>query len=77
MSHTPNELTDLFPDKTDLIHKLKTGGGEFPGLFDAYHDLTRKIHRGETDIEPMDDFHLETLRKERLQLLDRISPLLK
>lgn len=77
MSHTPNELTDLFPDKADLIHKLKTESGEFPGLFDAYHEVTRKIHRGETDVEPMSDAHMEDLRKERLRLLDRISPLLR
>lgn len=76
MSHTPNELSEIFPEKTDAIHKLKTSSGEFARLFDDYHDLNRQIHRGETDIEPMDDFHIEELRKKRLQILDRISPLL-
>lgn len=77
MAHTPNELSDIFPDKTDQIHALKMENPEFSGLFDKYHNLTREIHRGETNVEPMDDFHLEDLRKERLQLLDRISPFLK
>lgn len=77
MAHTPNELIDLFPDKADVIHKLKSKPGEFSGLFDLYHEITREIHRAETDIEPMGDLHLEELRKQRLRLLDRISPMLK
>lgn len=77
MAHTPNELSDIFPDKTDQIHALKMENNEFSGLFEKYHDLTREIHRGETNVEPMDDFHLEDLRKKRLHLLDRISPFLK
>lgn len=76
MSHTPNELVDIFPDKSEKIHQLKQDSGEFAKLFEDYHELTRKIHRGETDVEPMDDFHLEDLRKQRLQILDRVSPLL-
>lgn len=76
MSHTPNELSDIFPDKADKIHELKAENPLFANMFDKYHDLTREIHRGETDVEPMDDFHLEDLRKERLRLLDNISPFL-
>lgn len=76
MSHTPNELAEMFPDKIDVIHELKTSSGEFAKLHDDYHDVTRAIHRAETNVEPTDDFHLEDLRKERLRLLDRISPLL-
>lgn len=77
MSHTPNELNDIFPDKVEKIHQLKQESGEFAKLFDDYHELAREIHRGETNIEPMDDFHLEDLRKRRLQILDRVTPLLK
>ncbi len=76
MSHTPNELHDMFPGKEDKIHTLKTTSGEFSVLHDKYHELTRAIHRAETNVEPTDDFNLEEMRKERLQLLDRISPLL-
>lgn len=76
MSHTPNELVDIFPDKADKIHEMKQSNGEFSKLFDDYHELTREIHRGETNVEPMDDFHLEELRKRRLAILDRVAPLL-
>lgn len=77
MSHTPNELIDMFPDHADKIHELKTENGEFSQIFDEYHEVTREIHRGETDVEPMDDFHLEDLRKRRLQMLDRVTSILK
>lgn len=77
MSHTPNELIDMFPDQADKIHDLKTENGEFARIFDEYHEVTREIHRGETNVEPMDDFHLEDLRKKRLQMLDRVSAILK
>ena len=77
MSHTPNELIDMFPEHAGKIHELKAENGEFTRIFDEYHDVTREIHRGETNVEPMDDFHLEELRKRRLQMLDRVTAILK
>lgn len=77
MSHTPNELIDMFPDQADKIHELKAANGEFARIFDEYHEVTREIHRGETNVEPMDDFHLEELRKRRLQMLDRVAAIIK
>ncbi len=77
MSHTPNELIDMFPEHADKIHKLKAENGEFSRIFDEYHEVAREIHRGETNIEPMDDFHLEDLRKRRLKMLDRVAAIIK
>jgi len=77
LSHTPNELIDMFPKQAAQIHDLKAENGEFSRIFDEYHDVTREIHRGETNVEPMDDFHLEELRKRRLQMLDRVTAILK
>jgi len=76
MSHTPNELSEVFPNKSDQIHALREANAHFVTLSDQYHDLNRTIHRGETDVEPMDDFHLEDLKKQRLQLLDEITQML-
>ena len=77
MSHTPNELIDMFPEHADKIHALKLENGEFSRIFDEYHDVTREIHRGETNVEPMDDFRMEELRKRRLTMLDRVAAILK
>ncbi len=73
MSHTPHELTEEFPAKTQKIHDLCAGDAHFAKLSERYHTLNREIHRGETDVEPMDDMHLEELKKERLLLLDEIA----
>ncbi|MCI4666420.1 MAG: YdcH family protein [Neomegalonema sp.] len=77
MSHTPHELHEAFPEHADTITKLKTSNAHFARLADEYHELNRTIHRAETNVEPMDDFHIEDLRKRRLKLLDEISPLLR
>ncbi|MEJ6392559.1 DUF465 domain-containing protein [Gymnodinialimonas sp. 2305UL16-5] len=73
MSHTPHELAADFPEKSDLIHKLKMTDGEFRHLADRYHEINRAIHRAETNVEPTDDLHEQELRKERMALKDRIA----
>lgn len=77
MSHTPHELAEEFPDKVSAIHALRESNAHFKNITDSYHDLNREIHRGETDVEPMDDFHLEELKKQRLALLDEIGGYLR
>lgn len=72
MSHTPHELAAEFPNKADVISSLRQENAHFKKISDEYHELNRQIHRGETDVEPMDDFHLEDLKKQRLKLLDEI-----
>lgn len=73
MTHTPHELAVDFPGQEALIHELKMRNGAFKHLFDRYHDVNRAVHRAETNIEPTDQFHEAELRKERLQLKDRIA----
>lgn len=73
MSHTPHELSDEFPDHGDRIHELRLSDAHFAKLSDEYHVINREIHRGETNVEPMDDLHLEDLKKKRLALLDEIT----
>ncbi|MDX5360583.1 MAG: DUF465 domain-containing protein [Alphaproteobacteria bacterium] len=73
MGHTPHELHEEFPEKAQRIHELRASDQHFAKLADAYHTLNREIHRGDTNVEPMDDFHLEDLKKRRLALLDEIS----
>ncbi len=73
MSHTPNDLRDEFPEAMDVLHQLKVSDAHFATLADRYHDLNREIHRAESDVEPASDTRLETLKKQRLALLDEIS----
>lgn len=73
MSHTPHELSEEFPGQIEKIHELKERDAHFRKLFDDYHEVNRAIHRAETNVEPMDQFHEEDLRKQRLALKDRIA----
>jgi hypothetical protein len=73
MSHTPNDLRDEFPDAVDVLHQLKVHDAHFAKLAERYHDLNREIHRIESDVEPASDARAETVKKQRLALLDEIS----
>ncbi len=73
MSHTPNEIAEEFPDDQETIHRLKTTNKHFSNIFDQYHEINRKVHRIETEIEPTSDLALEGFKKKRLALKDEIS----
>jgi uncharacterized protein YdcH (DUF465 family) len=77
MSDTPHELNEEFPELRAKIHEMKVGNPHFRKLHDEYHDLNREIHRGETNIEPMDDLRIEKLRKQRLKLKDELYGMLR
>lgn len=76
MSHTPHELAEDFPDKVDRIHELRETDAHFRKLSDEYHEVNRAVHRAETNVEPMDQFHEEELRKRRMRLKDEIAAIL-
>ncbi|MGC1270825.1 MAG: DUF465 domain-containing protein [Croceibacterium sp.] len=73
MSHTPNELAELFD--ADALHALKVNDTHFAGLAEKYHELNREIHRIEAEVEPASDDRTEELKKQRLAMLDEISAL--
>lgn len=72
MSHTPHELHEEFPAHTARLSALKTSDPTFAAMADRYHDLNRAIHRAETDIEPLSDEHMVEMRRDRMQLKDKI-----
>jgi uncharacterized protein len=76
MSHTPHELAEEFPEHVAKMHEMKQSDAHFAKLFDAYHDINRAVHRAETNVEPTDDFNMESMRKERLKLKDEIYGML-
>ncbi len=77
MSHTPHELHEEFPEFAAKMTALKTSDAHFARLADEYHTVNRAVHRAETNVEPTDDAHLETMRKQRIKLKDEIYLLLK
>lgn len=77
MSHTPHELPEALPEHVELMSSLKGVDAHYTQLAEKYHAINGEIHRGETDVEPMDDMHMNELRKRRLALLDEISAYLR
>ena len=77
MSVTPHALPEAFPEHADALRRLRREHPHFAKLAECYDAVNEQIHRGETNIEPMDDFHLEDLRKERLRLLDEMAAMLR
>jgi len=76
MSHVPHDLHAEFPDQTETLHRLKLEDGHFQTLADRYQAVNREIHRIETETEAASDERLETLKKQRLSLVDEIAALL-
>lgn len=76
MSHTPHELAEEFPDKVELMHKLKEDNAHFRKLSDEYHEVNRAVHRAETNVEPCDEAHENMLRRQRMALKDQIAAML-
>ncbi|NML73467.1 YdcH family protein [Rhizobium sp. S-51] len=76
MSNTPHELAQEFPEHVGKMHELKVSNAHFAKLMDSYHDVNRAIHRAETEVEPVGDTQMETMRKQRMVLKDEIYGML-
>ena len=76
MSHTPHDLSEEFPEYVHKIRYLREADGHFSRIYSEYHELNGQVHRMETNVEPTDDFAMETARKKRMLLKDEIYGML-
>ncbi|MFG1426544.1 YdcH family protein [Roseixanthobacter glucoisosaccharinicivorans] len=72
MSHTPHQLAADFPDLAGKLHELRESDPHFAHLVAEYDKVNDVVHKAETNLEPMDDLALDTVRKERVRLKDEI-----
>ena len=77
MSHVPHELAEEFPEFADHMTALRLSDAHFAKLAEAYHTLNRKLHRAETNVEPVGDMFIVEMRKERMALKDEIYGILR
>lgn len=73
MAHTPHELAEEFPGRSDDIAALRESDAHFARLVDEYHEVNRSIHRVETQVEPVNDATESAMRRRRLALKDDIA----
>lgn len=76
MSEAQHDLHSEFPQDGEILHRLKLESAHFRELADRYHGVNKDIHRAEAGIEPVSDDWLETLKKQRLALLDDVATLI-
>jgi uncharacterized protein len=67
----------MFPEYRDLISRLKTEDAHFSRLFERHNELDHEIMKMESGISPADSFAIETLKKEKLLLKDKLYVVLK
>jgi len=77
MSHRPHDLAAEFPEMVSTIKALKASDAHFARLAAEYDEVNDRIHRGETNIEPVEDLAMVGLRKQRGHLKDEIYGMLK
>ncbi len=67
----------MFPEYRDLITRLKAENKTFSRLFDEHNELDQRVKNIEAHIVLGTDNEVETLKKEKLQLKDRLYAMLK
>lgn len=71
--HTPNALTEIFKRHREILTRLKGEDAHYARLADEYHEVNREVHRIEAETEAASDERTESLKKQRLKLLDEIT----
>jgi uncharacterized protein YdcH (DUF465 family) len=77
MPPTKHDLLHEFPDSVDAIHALKMNNAHFAKLFEEYHDVDHAIHRVESGAEVSSDEYLESRKKQRLFLKDKLYEIIR
>jgi len=71
-----HELHHEFPEFLDVMQVLRSSDSRFNQMFDEYHNLTSEVERLEEDDVPVDDFTIETMKKARARLKDKMYQIL-
>lgn len=77
MLHEKHDLYHEFPEHREAIHGLKMSNLHFSRLFDEYHEVDHQVHLIETGVENTSDDFLETCKKQRLDLKDRLLEMIR
>lgn len=67
----------MFEYENEIVQSLLTENDDFKRLFDKHDRLKRRVQEANTGVEPVDDFSLENLKKEKLLLKDRMAAIIE
>lgn len=77
MSMQRHPLTDLFPNKENVIHELKMSDAHFARLYEQFDEVEKELHRIDEQIETPSDEYIENVKKKRLQLEDELGEMIR
>lgn len=63
----------MFEHDQEIVDSLLSEDADFKRLYEKHGQLKQKVRDANLGAEPMDDFALENLKKEKLQLKDRMA----
>jgi len=73
----PHDLLHEFPDLEERISVLSDSDGRFADLMNDYDSLDARVRKLEELGTPVADETIETLKKERLMMKDRLYEMLR
>ncbi|MFO1435636.1 MAG: YdcH family protein [Gammaproteobacteria bacterium] len=66
----------MFEFDQDIVSTLLNEDGNFRRLYDKHHALKERVSTANVGGEPLDDFSLETLKKQKLMLKDQMATII-
>lgn len=76
MSEAGHDIHAHFPAHREALHALKLSSPCYRDLAERYHGLAHRIARIEQQLEAASDELLEELKKQRLEILDKVSAMI-
>lgn len=76
MAAIHHDLVHELPEFREKIHQLKLVDNHFSKLFDEYHLINSEVLRLEAENIPVTDEAFEALKKQRLNLKDKLYSIL-
>lgn len=77
MNLEKHTLLNDFPDHHHTIRHLKMNDNHFARLFDQYHEVESEVHHIEENNSSVSDEYLESLKKQRVLLKDKLFALIQ
>jgi uncharacterized protein YdcH (DUF465 family) len=66
----------MFEYDQEIVDTLLTENADFKRLYDKHVELKQRVHDANTGTDPIDDYALENLKKEKLLLKDRMAAMI-
>ena len=67
----------MFEYDQQIVDKLLEENDEFRSLYEKHKELNQQVDDADVGVLPLDDLTLHRLKKEKLQLRDRLATLIE